>query len=98
MTKNPFYNSIAAAGYVFLVSTIMFYAPKFIPSEDNVFMPLALISLFTLSAAVTSYLFLFQPLQMFLDGKKQKAVALFLQTVACFAVITFLIFLILFIV
>jgi hypothetical protein len=34
------------------------------------------------------YLFLSQPIQLFLDGKKKQAVSLFLQTLGVFACIT----------
>jgi hypothetical protein len=53
-----------------------------------VYAPIVIISLFTLSAAMMGYLFLFQPLQLYLDGKKKLAVNLFIQTLATFAGLT----------
>ncbi|MDB5224948.1 MAG: hypothetical protein JWO43_570 [Candidatus Adlerbacteria bacterium] len=50
------------------------------------FIPIAMLSLFVFSASVMSYIFLYQPLQLFLDGEKKKAVDLFLKTLAAFAV------------
>jgi hypothetical protein len=58
---------------------------------------IALISLFTLSAAVMGYLFCYQPAQLYFEGKKKDAVRLFLQTVAVFALITVILFGLLFI-
>jgi hypothetical protein len=74
----------------------MFYGTKSLPKEDTVFTPIVILSLFTLSAAMMGYLFLFQPLQLYLDGKKKVAVNLFLQTFATFAVITAVILLLVF--
>ncbi len=90
MTKNPFLNALAAAAYIALVACIMFYGPRVAAKEDSVIAPIALISLFTLSAAVMSYLFLYQPLQFFLEGKKREGITLFLKTVAVFAGLTIL--------
>jgi hypothetical protein len=42
------------------------------------------------------YLFLYQPLQLFLDGERRVAVNLFLQTVAVFAGVTVVLLIILF--
>ena len=58
------------------------------PKQDSWLAPVAVISLFTLSAAVMGYVFLYQPGLMILDGKKKQGVTLFLQTVAVFAVLT----------
>ena len=65
-------------------------------SQPTVVIPIAVISLFTLSTAVMGYLFVYSPLQLYLEGEKKKAVNLFLQTVAVFAGITLVIILVLF--
>ena len=96
MTRNPFINALAATLYISLVASIMFYGINHTGSVNSVVIPIAMISLFTLSAAVMGYLFLYQPLQLYLDGKKKEAVDLFLQTVAVFAGITALILTLLF--
>ena len=54
--------------------------------------PLMIISLFTLSAAVMGYVFLFQPFKMYTEGKKKEAVKLFLQTLGIFGGITGILF------
>ena len=96
MTKNPFINAVFATLYITLVAVFMFYGSRFFPREDTILAPIAMISLFTLSAAMMGYLFLYQPLQLFLDGHKKNAVNLFLQTVAVFAGITVLVFILIF--
>lgn len=95
MSKNPFLNGVLASAYIFLVVMIMFTAGKSIP-EDNFLAPVAFISTFTLSAAVMGYLFVLTPLELFLTNKKQEGVRFFLKTLGVFAVITSIIFLILF--
>lgn len=96
MTKNPLINALAALLYIALVASVMFYGISHTAPVKSVIVPIAMISLFTLSAAVMGYLFLYQPLQLYLDGKKKAAVHLFLQTVAVFGGITTLILTLLF--
>ncbi len=96
MTKNPFVNALAAALYIIVVASIMFYGPHMMPREAfAILIPIAMISLFTLSAAVMGYLFLSEPLQLYLDGKKKEAIQLFLKTIFIFAGITAIFLLIL---
>ena len=92
MTKNPFLNALLATGYITLVASFMFYVNhnKIGNGHDTIFIPIALISLFTLSAAVMGYIFLSQPLMLYLDGKKKEAVNLFLKTLGTFALFTVL--------
>ncbi len=96
MTKNPFINALFATAYITIVASVMFYGMHFIRPAKSIIIPMAMLSLFTLSAALMCYLFGSQPLQLYLDGKKREGVKLFLQTVGIFAVITLLLFVALF--
>lgn len=96
MTKNPFINAAVATLYIAGIVSIMFFGLSRSHPDNSVFLPIAFISLFTLSAAVMGYLFLYQPLMLFLEGHKKYAVNLFLQTVAVFAGITSIVLLLLF--
>lgn len=96
MTKNPFINAAVATLYISAIVSFMFYGLAHSHPDNSVFFPIAFISLFTLSAAVMGYLFLYKPLMLFLDGDKKNAVNLFLQTVAVFAGITAVILALLF--
>jgi hypothetical protein len=96
MTKYSFINAVLAILYIIVVASVMFYGMNHAGPDDSIIAPIAMISLFTLSAAVMGYLFLNQPLQLYLDGKKKEAVALFLQTVAVFAGLTAVILLVAF--
>jgi len=88
MSKNPFINAIVASLYIVLVASIMFYGPKMVGPVNSIIVPITLLSLFTLSAAVMGYLFLYEPAQLYFSNNKKEAVQLFLKTVAIFAVIT----------
>lgn len=88
MTKNPFINALAAALYIDVVASVMTYASKFSSPPPSVIMPIAMLSLFTLSAGFMGYCFLYQPLRLYIEGEKKKGANLFLQTLAVFAGIT----------
>lgn len=88
--KNPFLNAVLAAAYIVLVVVVI---SLFVDREGEagsliLLIPMAMLSLFVLSAAVMAYLFLFQPFALWSDGKRQEAVTFFLKTVGAFAVIT----------
>ncbi len=98
MTKNPIINSLAAILYITAIGFMMYYANHYVgpAPEPSVLMPIAFLSLFTFSAAIMGYLFLSQPVQIYLDGKKKEAVNFFLKTLVSFGVITFIAFFLLF--
>ena len=99
MTKNSLVNALAAAGYITLVALFMFYGTRFLGNKpDTIFAPIAMISLFTLSAAMMGYIFLYQPLQLYFEGEKKAGADLFLKTVAFFSCLTITAFAILFLV
>jgi hypothetical protein len=88
MTKNPIINAAAATLYIIFVASLMFYGIEHSKPGNTVAVPIAVLSLFSLSAALMGYFFLFQPVQLYLDGKKKEATSLFVQTILVFAVIT----------
>lgn len=87
MTVNPFYNAILAIAYIVLLVTGIFLTTNFHGApQESIIYPMVMLSLLVLSAALMAYLFFYQPVIMLLDGKREKAVKLFLQTVGIFAV------------
>lgn len=88
MTKNPVINALAASGYIAVVAFGIFNAESYLGPVDTVIAPILFLSLFVFSAAVMGYLFLYQPLLLILGGEQEKGIALFLQTMAAFAVVT----------
>lgn len=86
-------NAFLATLYIVLVALVMNYMTKQMGNKpDTVFGPMAAMALLTLSAAVMGYLFFFQPVQLYLDGKKKEGINLFLRTLGIFATITVIVF------
>jgi len=81
-------NALTAVLYIFIIAFVIFYGTKNMRPANSFFAPVAMISLFTLSAAMMGYFFLYQPAQLYFDGKKKIAVNLFIQTLISFGVIT----------
>lgn len=96
MSKNPILNALAATAYIVVLVVVMTFGSRMVPHPNVIVMPVAMISLFTLSAAVMGYLFCFTPIQLYFDGKKKHAVNLFLHTVVAFACIVVLTLVLLF--
>jgi hypothetical protein len=96
MSKNPILNALAATAYIVVLVVVMTFGSRMVPHPNIIVMPVAMISLFTLSAAVMGYVFCYQPIQLYFDGKKKQAVGLFLQTVTVFACFTAIVLALLF--
>jgi len=89
MTKNPFVNAFGASAYIILGVSVMNFVTQPIKHKPDTFLaPVVFLSLLTLSVAVMAFLFFYQPLMLFIDGKKKEAVNFFIKTVATFATLT----------
>ena len=89
MSKNPIINALCASGYIILVVSVMTFVSQPLKNKpDTFFAPIVFLSVLTLSVAVMAFLFFYQPLQLFIDGKQKEAVNLFVKTVGVFAFIT----------
>lgn len=92
MSKNPIINAFSALAYILIIASVLNLVSRTQGSKpDTFFAPIAFLSLFTLSVAIMAYLFFYQPLQLFIDGKKKEAVNLFLKTIGVFGGITLVI-------
>lgn len=97
MSKNPIINALSASAYIILVVTVMTFVTQPLKNKpDTIFAPITVLSLLTLSVAVMAYLFFYQPLQLFIAGKKKEGVNLFVQTVGIFAALTVVVLILLF--
>lgn len=97
MTKNPIINALSASGYILLVVTIMqFIMHTQRDKPDTIGAPITVLSMLTLSVSVMAFLFFYQPLQLFIEGKKKEAVNLFVRTVGVFAIFTAIVLTLLF--
>lgn len=87
-------NALGTALYIVLVASFLFYAPQFFvaKTEDTVFIPIAMLLLFVLSASVTGLLVLGRPVLWYLDGKKKEAVSLLMTTIGFLSIITVIAF------
>lgn len=88
MTRNPVLNALAASLYIVIIGVMMTVGTRYAPKGPTFIAPIAVISLFTLSAAIMGYVFCFEPGQLYFSGKKKEAVSLFLQTVLAFGCLT----------
>ncbi len=85
--KNPYVNGVYAEVYIVAVASVIRYFGS-LNVPDNFLDPIAVLSLFVLSAALMGYLFLGEPLQLYLGGEKKQAISFFVRTVTGFAIIT----------
>ena len=97
MSKNPLINALSASAYIILIVSIMTFVTKPLRNKpDTFFAPVIVLSLLKLSVAVMAFLFFYQPVLIFIEGKKKEAVNLFVKTVGIFAAITTIVLILLF--
>jgi hypothetical protein len=87
--KTAALNAVATALYVAAIASFLFYAPKvFGPGRvDTVLVPIVMLSLLVLSAALTGLLIFGRPVLWYLDGKKKEALSLLVYTLGIFLLI-----------
>lgn len=97
MIKTPFVNALGASAYIVLVVTVMTFVTQPLKNKpDTFFAPITVLFVLTLSVAVMAYLFFYQPILLFIVGKKKDAVRYFASTVGFFAVFTIVVLALLF--
>lgn len=85
--KNPILNGLAAGAYIAgLVIISNYFAMKKTIEEPSVFIPMVMLSLLVFSVALMGVLFFFQPLKLFMDNKREEALAFFTKTLSTFVV------------
>lgn len=82
--KKPFYFATAAAGYVVVIVFLIQLFSKIVP-EDTIITPMVVLGLFVLSTAVMGFLFLSEPVRIFMEGNKHSALMYFGKIVGVFA-------------
>jgi hypothetical protein len=90
MTRNPILNALAAAAYIAVVASILFFGQTLAPTEDTVLIPITMISLLVLSVLVMALCFFYQPALLFGAGETRAAIALFAKSAGTFAIIAVL--------
>ena len=85
MTKNPYLNALAAGLYIAAIVLTMNAASSLAIGKGTVLIPMAILGLFVLSAAVMGLLFLYQPFRLYAEGHMQEALGFFAKTLGTFA-------------
>ena len=85
MGMNPFLNAALAALYIVLIVFTIQSITSLEYLHSTLFIPIAMLSLFVLSAAVMGFLFTYKPFQLHFDDRKQEALRFFATTVLTFA-------------
>jgi len=85
MNKNPFLNAVFAAAYIVIIVLVMNKFSSVSPPEDSIFAPMTMISLLVLSVAIMGFLFVYEPVRLIIENKKQEAVTFFTKTILTFA-------------
>jgi hypothetical protein len=88
--KKPLINATLAAGYIVLVVLVIDRFTNTPIQEPNTLIPMVMLSLFVLSAAIMSYLFVYEPIRLLIESNKSGALKMFFQTISIFAVYAFL--------
>jgi membrane protease YdiL (CAAX protease family) len=87
--KKPFLYALLAI--VYIVDIVLgIQMTNFFPQKETILIPMTMLGLFVLSALVMGFLFLSEPLKLFMENKKQEALVFFTRTIgffACFVVI-----------
>ena len=92
MNKKPFLNAIAAAFYIVIIVFII-QAITGIPTlQKELFIPMIMLGLLVISVSVMAYLFGYEPLKLYTEGRKEEAVKFFAKTLLTFAVIVIVFF------
>ena len=90
LLKSGAINALGATIYIVIISSFLFYANHLFGPTDNVLMPITMLLLLVLSAALMGLLIFGRPVIMYLNGSKKEAVHLLAYTIGSLAVITVL--------
>ncbi len=83
--KQPFLHALGAALYIVtIVLAVQYLGSALAGSVETIIIPMTMLSLFVLSAAVMGYLFLSEPLYLLIENKKKEALAWFCKVVGFF--------------
>lgn len=78
--QRSFIHALGTTTYTAAVALLMFNGKVIFGEEDNFLIPLFILLLLIISAAVTSLLVLGKPIQLYLSNQKSEAIKLLWQT------------------
>lgn len=82
--KKPFVYALVAIVYIVLLVLSMNTFSSFLP-ENKIIIPMVMLSLFVLSAAIMGFLFLYEPLTLLMENRQQEALIFFAKILGIFA-------------
>ncbi len=90
LIRNAFLHALGAAAYVALVASGIFYSSHLIaPGPDrSILIPMTMLLLLVLSAAMMGTLIFGRPVMLYLDGKKKEALSFLFYTLGFFSLLT----------
>lgn len=84
--KKPFINALSAVLYIVFIVLAINSTNTFFPNtKETIVIPMTMLSLFVLSAAVMGYLFVAEPIYLLIEDKREEAITFFAKTVGFFA-------------
>lgn len=84
--KKPFLYASGAALYIVIIVLIIQIATALLKTfQGTIIIPMTMLSLFVLSAAIMGFFFLYEPLLLLIEGKKKEAIIFFAKIVGFFA-------------
>ena len=87
--KAALVNAALTTLYIVAVGCFMYYGSLVKIGRSNIILvPITLLLLFVMSAAITGFLIFGKPAQMYIDGKKKEALSLLMQTLTFFSINT----------
>jgi len=95
--KKSFLHSLAAALYIVIIVLSVDFFGSALP-EENIVMPMVMLSLLVLSVSVMGILFLYEPVSIYIEGRRKEAIIFFVKTVGFFACFVALFLILLFLV
>jgi hypothetical protein len=92
LIQRSFLNALGTVAYVAGVALVMQNGEKLFGEVDTILAPIAFLTTFVLSAAVTGSLVLGRPLLMYFNNEKMDALRVFIYTLAWLALFAVIIF------
>jgi hypothetical protein len=84
--KKPFLHALGAITYIVIIVFVVQGVTSVLKSANGtLIIPMTMLSLFVLSAAIMGYLFLSEPLYLLAENRKQEAISWFAKVVGFFA-------------
>jgi fatty acid desaturase len=92
LIKQGILNALGVFVYTSAIAWLLFNGEKFLNKEDNFLMPVAMLLLFVVSAAITALLVFGKPVMFYLNNSKKEAVRLLIYTIASLLLIILIVF------